>query len=178
MAAGKKASKPVGINVYEDSQGRFVYYNRFNKKGYQILKSDYTRFNVLSNRLITSLAVGYLTYALTNKILFGLIALVLIYIAMFIAFRKMFIKGSTYVDYFKPSKEDSFINRLAKNTPKKKICIIIALLLAIVVLSIINAKTSNYDISAIVLNYVLAAATFVIAILYSYVLFYKIKNNL
>lgn len=177
MAEKKKASKPVGINVYEDSNGRFVYYDRFNKKGYQIIRSDYRKFNVLSTKLITALAVGYLTYALTNKFLFGVIAFAFIYVAMFITFRKMFIKGSTYIDYFKPSKNDSFIVKLANRTPKGKVYIIIVLLIAISVLSIINVQTTDYDIAITIFNYVLAIGSFVIAIIYCYILAYKNKSN-
>lgn len=178
MNNNRSTKKPVGISVYEDAKGRFVYYDRLNKKAYQILRSDYGKFNVLSNRFITSLAVGYLTFAITNKLLFGGIAFVLIYISLFVAFRKTFIKGSTYIDNFKPKKGDSFISKLAKNTPKKKVYIIIALLIAISVLSIINVQTSNYDATISALNYVLAAGALVIAIVYCFILVYKIKNNL
>lgn len=178
MAKNKKETKPVGLGVYEDDKGRFFYYNRSTKKAYQILKSDYGKFNVLNSRAISSLAVGYLVYAFTNKLLFGGIAFVLIYIAMYVAFRKAFIKSSTYVDNFKPEKGETIITRIAKNTPKKKVYIIIALLFMLSVLSVVNVLTTNYELSIQILNYILAVVAFIIAIIYCAILVYKNKNNL
>lgn len=134
----KTVIKPTGINVYEDNRGRYVYYDIFNRKAYQIIRSDYKKFNILSTRGVTAVAVGYLVFALTNKIWIGLIIAAFTYIGMLVTFRKTFIKGMTYIDGFKPEKRGSLIQRLSARTPKSKCIIFIVLLIALTVLSIIN----------------------------------------
>lgn len=175
--AKNNLSKPIGLNVYQDDKGRYVYYNRLSKKAYQILRSDYKKFNVLSTRFLTSIAVGYLAYALSNNLIIGAVAAVLIYVSMFIAFNKAFIKGDTYVDNFKPDRSESFVSRMSKNTTKGKCIILIVLLIAIAVLSVINVKTQNYEPMIVGLNYTLVVGAIIVAGLYVAVLINKTKNN-
>lgn len=168
--ANNRATKPVGFSIYQDEKGRYIYYDRLSGKAYQVLKSDFKKFNVLSTRIITSIAIGYLTYAISNIIWIGIVVGLAVYIAMLIAFRKIFINGTTYVDGFKPSKNESFITKAAKRVSKVKCIALIILLFALSILSIININTQEYELTILVLNYVLAIGSFGFGILYCVVL--------
>lgn len=173
-----KKPQPIGFNLYYDDNGRTVYYDRINKKAYQISKKEESKYFFFSSRPITAFALGYLAYYLTKSWAITIFVGVVTYLLMLLFFRKMFLADLPVAPKFIPGKKEPLYVRFANVFSVNRIIVIIVLALLLSVGTFINAYLSDYSETIKILNYVLAFGALVFALFYMYVLKYKKKNNI
>lgn len=174
----KQVQQPIGFNLYTDEGGRTIYYDRINKKGYQISKKEESKYFFFSSRPVTAFALGYLAYYLSNNWIITIFVAVATYLVMLFFFRKMFLPDLVELPKFVPGKKEPLYVRFAHTFDNRRIIVIIVLAFLLSIGTLVNAYLSDYDQIAKILNYVLAAGAFIFGCFYIYVLNYKKKNNI
>ena len=182
MAEGRKTRKKQetdlkgnvsGWHVYKDERGRAVYYDVFSKTGY-ILANNEQRYKQFSMRFVMGAIAFILILMFNMPIWVCLLAGVAVYAFLEFKFRQ-FLKTLVRVENFKCNekmKSEASIKTLETN----KVILKMALLFALAILIIINAKNENYQGWMLYLNYVISTLTFVFALYHVKELISR-KNN-
>lgn len=172
-----RTGKHMSFSLYQDENGRTVYYDRFNKKGYQISKKDEKKYFLYSSRPVSAFLVGYIVFYFSHSWILSIFAGIVTYLVILFFFRKLFLADLPEVPKFVPLKGDPLYVRSANMFSKAKIIVIIILAFLLAIGTAINAFMSDYSQIVLILNYVLALGAFIFGCFYIYVLMYKIKNK-
>lgn len=142
----------VGVNIYQDSRGRNVYYNRLTGDGYVISPANVSKYNFYAKRFILPLIAfallstmnvgGYELGIFRSALICGGLAL-----AMEYYFRFRFLKSLTTIPNFKPEKKQTHFQKIIEAHPEKPLLIVKSLLyLALGIVFVFYAYESNYDL--------------------------------
>lgn len=156
----------VGLHIYNDDRGRYIFYNIFDKRAYWINDdTDFKKYSVFQIRLPLAIALGFIIVMLLDKVAFGIITGILVYILMSVYFYVKFIPSLKEVKNFtKP--DTSFVDRFTEPMSPLRLLAATIMTFLISVLLVVNAYISNYDKITTILNYVLAVLAFGFAIMF------------
>lgn len=173
----ERVGKHIGFSLYQDDKGRTVYYDRINKKGYQISKKDEKKYFLYSSRPVSAFIIGYIAYYFSHSWPISIFVALVAYLVILFFFRKLFLADLPEAPKFVPTKGDPLYVRSANMFSTSRIIVIIIIAFMLAIGTVINAITSNYESVILILNYALAAGAFVFGLFYIYVLIYKLKNK-
>ncbi len=162
-----------GPFIVRDSKNRVIYSNPLLKHDYLINNSEAKTINLFSMRFPLAIFVGAVfTVFSKNYLAAVLIALGIILVSTLI-FWFVYIPRLPVLDKYSKVKGDSFIERIAKNSSKKKIYLQMALVVVLGVLTVYNAISSGYTGFTLYANLALAAGCAVYLVILLIALFKK-----
>lgn len=163
-----------GINIYHDKQGRPVYYNRSQKRGYRISKNQETSFKTYYSRFILTVLVFIFMYILFRLNIWISIAISLVaYIFLEYKFRKL-LSNCVIIENYEPHKEIK--TAMSTKTPMSGLVLRFILYMASGVLLIVNAYVSEgvkNDNVVLSLSWIVGIAAIFFSLKYLEVIFKK-----
>lgn len=166
-----QAANVRGLNIYKDSYGRSVFYDRLTKCGYLITPKDANLYALYSKRLIIPIFIFVLIFESTIAgVTLGLSESIFVCLAavmmMEVLFRFHYLKGLTPIPNFKPTAKEDFITRMTKDMPKGMLIFKAILYFALAVLLILLAYSENYDMELFSLCVIVSFIVVIIGIVY------------
>ena len=163
----------VGLHVYTDERGRYVFYNIFDKKGYWINDDDeYKKYTIYQSRLPLAIIIGFIVTSVLNRFWLGIGLGIFIYVGMTFMFYKNFVPSLKVISGFKKPENSSLITRIVEPLSQARIITASILCLAMSILLCVNVQMSDFDELTAILNYALSAIVLVFSIIFL-VAFYR-----
>lgn len=173
----KQELKAKGFFVYQDEQGRDIYYDFLRKKGYYLRAEHLKMLSFYQNRFWILLAGAILAY---NFFTSSLLALGIFYFGFLLvweyAFRHRYLPKLQQVEGFVPNKKQSYWERMVKEDDEKLLILRSVLYTLLGILLPLNALYGNFEKILVYIAFVLGALALLNAGLYLWVLFKKKKN--
>lgn len=171
------AKELKGLFIDQDPKKGCVYYDVFTKKGYILSNSDVKTYNLYSVAFPLAIVAGYLVFLLKFPLWSAIVAAVAIYIISKIMFRYKFLYTLPEIPNYVRKNKDNIIVLFSKKYSTPRLVVLTFLLLAISIVTVINANISNYEGVILYLNYVLSLIVGVCAILSFTATILSIRNN-
>lgn len=173
----KQELKAKGFFVYQDEQGRDIYYDFLRKRAYYIRNEHLKMLSFYQNRFWLLLAGAILAY---NFFTSSLLALGIFYLGFLLvweyAFRHRYLPKLQQVEGFVPNKKQSFWERMVKEEDEKLLLLRGVLYTLLGILLPANALYGKYEKILVYIAFVLGAFALLNAFLYFGVWFKKKKN--
>lgn len=168
MARRKKleAKDLGGLFIYQDPKKGCVYYDVFTKKGFVITNSDVKTYNVYSLSLPIGIMAVYVLTLIGIEFWTSALVGLAVYIVLKLIFRFKFLYTLPEIPNYKKGQKESIFETLSKKYGTVRLLILSLLFIAIVVVTIINTKVSNFEGINLYLNYILAGAVCVVAVVF------------
>ncbi|MDO4198098.1 MAG: hypothetical protein Q4D13_03780 [Erysipelotrichaceae bacterium] len=173
-----QAKDLVGLNIYHDPKLGTIFYDIFSKKGYQLINQDVPKYNIYLGIMPLSLAATYLIYYWFNISFIGCIAVFIgIWMIGEIISRYVFFYKLPVADNWKPFKKDNVFISMAKTYSVARLIVLTILLIAISVITVINANMQHMEGINLYASYIIAAGAGIFALVTLISLIVKKKNN-
>jgi len=173
-----QATNVRGLNIYKDSFGRSIFYDRLTKTGYLITPKDANLYVLYSKRFIIPIfifvlifesTIGGFTIGLTESIFVCFASIMM----MEILFRFHYLKGLTSIPNFKPAAREDFMTRMTKDMPKGMLLYKAILYFVLTALLILLAYSENYAFELFTLCVIVSSIVAVVGIIYLIAYFKK-----
>ena len=166
-----QAANVRGLNIYKDSYGRSVFYDRLTKCGYLITPKDANLYVLYSKRFIIPIFIFVMIFESTiagrvlglSESIFVCLAAVMM---MEVLFRFHYLKGLTAIPNFIPTVKEDFMTRMTKDMPKGMLIFKAILYFALSVLLILLAYSENYGTELFTLCVIVSFVGVIIGIVY------------
>ncbi|MGB4985826.1 MAG: hypothetical protein WBO70_08645 [Erysipelotrichaceae bacterium] len=151
MASVEK--KPRGMHIYQDSKGRYVYYDIFTRNGYIINASSINKYYFFQNRYILSIILTVLLATLIpNPMTIVGIGFSTVAVLEFL-FRAKYLTTLTTLTRFVPTTKKSFINQIVDADVLSKVIMKVILYLALAILIVLNGYEQKLGTFMMVVSY-------------------------
>ncbi len=144
------------FGVYQDINGRTLYFNYFYKNAFIINKKDEKKFNLYANRFVVPVLAFIIFISLEFNVLTSTIAFVFSLFVMSFMFHKSFLKSLSTVEKYELKPKQDKINKLVNTNQKTNLLVKALLFILIGILLPINAYLNNTEISYLVISSFLA----------------------
>ena len=168
MANRKKieAKDLGGLFIYQDPKKGCVYYDIFTKKGYIITNSEVKTYNIYSLSLPIGIMAAYVLTILGFEFWTSALVGLAVYVILKLIFRFKFLYSLPEIPNYQKGKRENVFVTLIKKYGTAKLLILSILFVAIVIVTLINAKVSNFEGLNLYLNYGIAAIVSVVSIIF------------
>lgn len=173
-----KKLQAKGFFVYQDEQGRDIYYDWFRKRGYYLRAEHLKSFTFYKNRILLLLAGCFLAY---NFLTSSLLTLSIFFCGFLLlwefVFRNRFLSKLQVVPDFVPNKKQSVVDRVVREDDLVMIGVRILLYSVLAILLPWNAHESLSAQPLLIYgSYILAFGALANAAFYGYAFWKKRKN--
>lgn len=167
-----------GRNIYQDKNGRNIYYDYLTKKFMYINKEDENKFFIYKNRFAIIILLVALTYDILFKQnqLYAFIGALILEISFEIYYRTRIFSKLKQAKNMEKRKRISPITSIIQNKNKPKIISLIVLYLLFAILLTINTQIENYSLGITLISYLLAIGALYFSILHL-IAFIKLKKD-
>ena len=173
-----KASELNGLFIYHDQKKGTIFYDIFTKRAFIITSSDVQKYLLYASMFPVCILVSF---GLMSILSLSLADMVILFIALMILtetlFRFFFFYELPEVKNWKPDKNGSIISYLAGNYSFARLLILMILLILLVIFIPLYSYVEKTQGYALYLNYGLAAAAAVFAIIVVIAMIRKKKEN-
>ena len=173
-----KASELNGLFIYHDQKKGTIFYDIFTKKAFIITTSDVQKYLVYASMFPACILISF---GLMSLFSLSLPDMVILFVALMILsetlFRFFFFYKLPEVKNWKPAERTNIVSYLENNYSSTRLTVLIILLLALA--AVIPAYTYVEKLEGIgfYLNYLMAAAAIVFAVIVGIALFRKKRNK-
>lgn len=171
------AKSLTGLFIDQDPKRGCIFYDIFTKKGYIITNQDVKTYNIYSLSLPIGIMAAYVLTIINVEFKYAALIGLVVYLFLKVLFRFKFIYTLPEIPDYKRKNKESFITSMAKKYSPARLGILFALLVAIAVLTSVNAIQANYEGINLYLNYGLSACVLVVAFVTLISLFVSIKYH-